>query len=79
MAQYSHEVNDMVFQTMNDMQDIKTTYTSDIVLETRQFWDFPTNKIEGCWCWQWVGASDLRSIAAATKAHTAPRKGRTMR
>ena len=29
--------NDMVFQPMKYIQDIKATYTSDIVLETRKF------------------------------------------
>ena len=38
----------MDLQVMNYMQDIKTTNTSDIVLETMQFCDFPTRKLEGC-------------------------------
>ena len=44
----SMKENEMDFKLVNDMQHIKTTYTSDIVLETMQFWDFPTSELGGC-------------------------------
>ena len=38
--------NDMYVQPMKYIQDI-TIYTRDIVLETRQFSEFPTSELEG--------------------------------
>ena len=49
MKQQSHEGNDMAFQPMKYIQDMITTYTRDIALETRQFSEFPTSKLEGRW------------------------------
>ena len=41
------KANDISFQPMKYIQDVKETYKSDIVLETSQFWDFPTSELEG--------------------------------
>ena len=50
------KANDMDFQPMKDIQDITTTYTRDIALETRQFSEFPTSELEGWWVfWSWDG------------------------
>ena len=40
--------NYMAFQPMKYIQDIKVTYTSDISVETRKFWDFAASELEGC-------------------------------
>ena len=42
------KANDMDVQPMKDIQDITTTYTRDIALETRQFSEFPTSELKVC-------------------------------
>ena len=58
------KANDMDFQPMKDIQDITTTYTRDIALETRQFSEFPTSELEGWWVfWSWNGwVNELMTI-----------------
>ena len=41
------KANAMDFQPMKYIQDITATYTRDILLETRQFSEFPTSELEG--------------------------------
>ena len=41
--------NYMDFQPMKGIQDMTTTYTKDIALETRKFSEFTTSELEGCW------------------------------
>ena len=43
------KANDMSLQQIKYIQDITTTYTRDIALETRQISKFPTSELEGCW------------------------------
>ena len=41
------KLNYMSIQPRKDIQDITTTFTRDISLETRQFFEFPTSELEG--------------------------------
>ena len=62
--------NYMDFQPMKDIQDITSTYTRDIALETRQFFEFPTSELEGWWVfWSWNGwENDSMTIIGSISA-----------
>ena len=50
------KANDMDFQPIKYIQYITTTYTRYVVLETRQFSEFPTSELQVWWVfWSWDG------------------------